>query len=123
MTDEQMLAELDAYGHLTWTLGDLDWMACFDAQRFGDKIAYQVVINCESAGFIETTEKGVLPVSEAAKLIDLPDVYIQHGLEGHHEQIEHYRTKRWDARPQIGHFAFRTCVLSWARHIRQLCKQ
>ena len=33
-------APLDAYGHLNWTVGNEDWIACFDARRVADGIGY-----------------------------------------------------------------------------------
>jgi hypothetical protein len=107
--------KLDAYGHLTWTLGDDDWMACFDAVRIGSEIAYHVVVDCESGGFISTIEKGVVPVSEAARLINLPSQYVDMAIENHLDA----RRKR----EPVGRFAYRGCEKRWARHIKQLIKQ
>jgi hypothetical protein len=56
---------LDAYGHLTWTVGNDDWVACFDAIRAGDKIRYHVVVNCDSAGFIDTVETGEVDANDS----------------------------------------------------------
>jgi hypothetical protein len=112
VTDEQMISELDAYGHLTWTMGDMDWMVCFDAVRHGDRIAYQAVVNCESGGFIDTIEKGVIPVSEGAALLDLPERYLDAGLEGHYQAR--------GQRLPVGHFAWKDCERSWKRHIKNL---
>jgi hypothetical protein len=107
--------KLDAYGHLTWTLGNSDWMACFDAIRVGDDILYHVVVDCESGGFIDTVEKGVLPVSEAKGLINLPSEYIDAGMENHlSARRQKYPT---------GRFGYRDCEKRWARHIKQLIQQ
>jgi hypothetical protein len=84
-------------------MGDMDWMVCFDAVRHGDRIAYQAVVNCESGGFIDTIEKGVIPVSEGAALLDLPERYLDAGLEGH------YQARAW-----------KDCERSWKRHIKNL---
>jgi hypothetical protein len=81
---------------LKWTMGDMDWMVCFDAVRHGDHIAYQAVVN-------ETIEKGVIPVSEGAALLDLPERYLDAGLEGH------YQARAW-----------KDCERSWKRHIKNL---
>jgi hypothetical protein len=111
---DNLLERLDAYGHLTWTLGNQDWMACFDAIREGDWIAYHVVVNCESGGFIDTLEKGVVPVNDAEKLISLPSNYVDAGIENHLDA----RRKR----EAVGRFAYRDCEKRWARHIKQLIK-
>jgi hypothetical protein len=113
-SSDNLLERLDAYGHLTWTLGDDDWMACFDAVREGDFIAYHVVVNCESGGFIDTIEKGVAKVDEAGFLINLPSTYVDAGRENHLDA----RRKR----ELVGRFAYRDCEKRWARHIKQLIK-
>ena len=88
-SDEEMLAKLDAYGHITWTVGydreDGDWLACFDAKAWkhpsrGWLIAYHVVVNSDSGGFIMGTESGVVPASEAPR--DLPERWFDIGCEG-----------------------------------------
>ena len=106
---------LDAYGHLTWTLGDNDWMACFDAVRVDDQIHYHVVVNCESGGWIDTLETGVVPVAEAEKLISLPSQYVDSAIENHLNA----RRKR----EPVGRLAYRDCEKRWARHIKQLIKE
>jgi len=59
---QSLLDTLDAYGHMTWTVGNEDWTACADAAvgRFDGKLflAWHVVVDCESGGFTETLEKG-----------------------------------------------------------------
>ena len=110
--DSDEPSKLDAYGHLTWTLGDNDWMACFDAVRVGDEIHYHVVVNCESGGFIETTESGAIPVKDAEKLFGLPSSYVDIGIENHLVA----RQKR----EPVGRFAYRDCEKRWKRHIKQL---
>ena len=123
--DNDEPVKLDAYGHLTWTLGDDDWMACFDAVRVGSEIHYHVVVNCESGGFIDTVESGVVPVSETLHpfslrhmdrggLIDLPSKYIDSAIENHLAA----RRKR----ERVGRLAYRGCEKRWARHIKQLIK-
>ena len=61
-----LLDKLDGYGHLSWTVGNEDWLACADAVvgRFNGKVfvATHVVVNCESGGWIDTFDKAVLPV-------------------------------------------------------------
>jgi hypothetical protein len=90
-TDSEMLDELDAYGHLTWTVGfgeegdeRGDWLACFDFRVFdhperGKLIAYHVVVNSESGGFIDTLEACVVPIEKAP--FDLPDYWSGIGAE------------------------------------------
>jgi hypothetical protein len=115
--------KLDAYGHLTWTLGDENWMACFDAVRIGSEIAYHVVVNCESGGFIDTIEKGVVRADKALGLIGLPGQYVDIGLEGHYVTQSENSARPRSQRIPLGRFAYRDCEKRWARHIRQLIKQ
>ena len=73
-----MVRELDAYGHLNWTVGNEDWIACFDAVRTGDALAYQVVVDCVSGAFLDTLEAGTIAVSDTDKienLKSLPDYW------------------------------------------------
>lgn len=120
---EDVERQLDAYGHLTWTIGDDDWMACFDAVHVRGEIHYHVVVNCESGGFIDTLETGALPVAvAAAKLLDLPLAYVDTGIEGHLETTQRNRSLPYDQRTPLGRFAYRGCVKRWNRHIRQLVK-
>ena len=121
--DDDQPVELDAYGHMTWTMGDADWTACFDAVRVGNAIAYHVVVNCESGGFIDTVEKGLVPITEAAKLAILPSNYADVGLEGHSvTQSDNSKLPR-SQRITLGRFAYRDCEKRWVRHIKQLVKQ
>lgn len=122
LTDAEMLGELDAYGHLTWTMGDQDWLACFDAKRFGDKIAYHAVVNCESGGFIDTIEKGVIPVADAESLFGLPESYVDAGIEGHLEAAQKNRNRSANQRIPLGRFSWKDCDRRWKRHIKQLMK-
>lgn len=61
-----ILGTLDGYGHMNWTVGNEDWVACADAAvgLFGGKVyvATHVVVDCESGGWIDTLHKEVLPV-------------------------------------------------------------
>jgi len=81
-SDEAELAEfesalrdtLDGYGHMNWTVGNEDWVACADASlgRFKGRLflAYHVVVDCESGGFTDTLDRGfeeILPGSEPPK--------------------------------------------------------
>jgi len=69
--------QLDAYGHMNWTVGNEDWVACFDACRVGNKIEYHVVVDCESAGFTDTLEHATVYATPEgiAPLFDLPGRY------------------------------------------------
>jgi len=65
---------LDGYGHMNWTVGNEDWVACADASlgRFNGRLflAYHVVVDCESGGFTDTLDQGfeeILPGSEPLK--------------------------------------------------------
>ena len=84
-------AGLDAYGHLTWTVGNDDWVACFDAVLSPDKtrIAYHAVVDCESGGFIDTIESGVIPVEKATNLMNLPDSYLDVCCEQYAGDYDH----------------------------------
>lgn len=62
---------LDAYGHLNWTVGHEDWIACFDAIRAGDAIHYHVVVDCESGGFTDTLEDGRVKLDDANGIANL----------------------------------------------------
>ena len=69
-SDDELLKQLDAYGHMTWSVGDDDWTAYFDACAFEDpdgvvRVAYHTVVNCESAGFLDEPEKSVVKESDA----------------------------------------------------------
>ena len=69
--------KLDAYGHLSYTVGWSDedqpedapdrgdWLACVDFDRQGDFVGFHVVVNSDSGGFIDTLESGVLTLEEA----------------------------------------------------------
>jgi hypothetical protein len=109
-------ADLDAYGHLAWTVGNEDYIACFDAVLSPDKtrIAYHVVVNCESGGFLDTIEQGVVPVEEAkAKLHHLPDSYLDSCYEQYADDHEY----------PIDINECQQSIKSWNRHIDILVKQ
>ena len=76
-SDEELLAELDAYGHMTWTVGDGDWVACCDfsvtVHERGVLVAYHVVVDCESGGFVDTVESNVVDADRAP--FDLPSYW------------------------------------------------
>ena len=77
-TDDEMLATLDAYGHLKYTVGNDDWLACADFGVFihperGILIAYQIVVDCESGGFTHTVEEHVFDVKLGKMGLDKQD--------------------------------------------------
>jgi hypothetical protein len=91
-TDEDMLKELDAYGHLSYCVGyendNGDWLACFDFRVFdhperGRLVAYHTVVNSDSGGFIDTLESCVVEAAKAP--FNLPDYWLgigmSHGIE------------------------------------------
>jgi hypothetical protein len=82
------LAELDGFGHLTWCVGDDNWIACFDfivtAHERGILVAYHVVVDCESAGFTDTVEAKVVEADKAP--FDLPNYWVSLGYE---QGVEH----------------------------------
>jgi hypothetical protein len=86
--------ELDAYGHLTWTIGDEDWVACldFDISPDGKRYAYHVVLNCESGGFIDTLETGEGPIAELGNIRELASSwygdYIEYGSPKYGERTD-----------------------------------
>lgn len=53
-----------------------DWSAWADVHRIGDWVAYHIVVNSDSGGFIDTMESGVLSIEEARrKLPNLLDYW------------------------------------------------
>lgn len=87
-SDEDMLANLDAYGHMSWVVGygneDGDWLACFDFEVFdhperGLLVAYHTVVDSDSGGFIDTLERSVVEVGKAP--FDLPDYWLSIGMD------------------------------------------
>jgi hypothetical protein len=104
--------KLDAYGHLEWTVGNEDWIACFDAIRVGNKIKYHVVVDCDSGGFTDTPESGeVAATAEGiAPLLSLPGRWMDVFHEQSYQGNEH-------GRPQWAKTRDR-----WARHLRALVK-
>lgn len=112
-SDEEMLKELDAYGHLNWTVGNRDWIACFDAVRHDDRIAYHVVVDCESGGFTDTIEAKVVPATEDGikDAMQLPSYWadICH---------QHYAVTRG-----YGRIAWKATEKSWQRHLKHLLRE
>ena len=141
-SDEDKLKELDAYGHLTWTVGYNDewsddnicpcpttwepgqpkrgpaygadgtctkcggregrgdWMACFDFVAWehpsrGVLIAYEVTVNSDSGGFIDTLDRGVATADKAPT--DLPDYWASIGMDDCTPWTEDERKESWKA--------------------------
>ena len=109
-TDAELIDECDAYGHMTWTVGNSDWVACFDAVRFADRIAYEVVVNCESGGFTDTMETGVISIDDASAIQDLKcmpsywaDICFEHYLDV--------------PQRRYGPITYKRVAQRWAKHI------
>lgn len=96
--ETEAIESLDAYGHLEYCVGwsdectdDVpedsdrgDWLACCDFAVFTDeegqvKVAYHVVVNSDSGGFIDTLEQSVVDADKAP--FDLPDYWRGIGFE------------------------------------------
>lgn len=72
---------LDAYDHLTWTVGALEdqpdggeWMACFDAvyNEVENTIDYHVVV--DGGSFVDTIKQGSIPAWDKSKVAGLKGV-------------------------------------------------
>lgn len=107
-SDDDLLAQLDPYGDLTYTVGDEDWLAAMDfvvdVNPDGDiKVAYMVVVDSESGGFTDTVEKKVVSADKAP--FNLPSYWLDIWAEqGHHDEelyeamAENEQTNtRWNA--------------------------
>lgn len=81
-TYTEVLEGLDAYGHMTYTIGfgeegdeRGDWLACLDFKVFNNDdgvvvVGYHAVVNSESGSFIETIIEDVGSLKEALGLAD-----------------------------------------------------
>lgn len=113
--------KLDAYGHLEWTVGNEDWMACFDAilSPSRQEILYHIVVNCESGGFVDTMETGSMPIEQAVQSLEgLPDYWV--GV-----CYEHYAgedTESEDSPYRISDKETVKTAASWKRHLEDLVK-
>lgn len=104
---------LDAFGHLNWTVGNEDWIACFDAVTVGDKIRYEVVVDCESGGFVDTIESREIAFADRPSLYSLPDYWADICRD-------HYR----DSRKREHYVGIRSTALTrkaWRAHLDKLC--
>lgn len=92
MNQAQDTPQLDAFGHLNWTVGNEDWIACFDAIVEGDQIHYHVVVDCDSGGFMDTLEDRRIPLADVASLYSLPsywaDICSDHYLDSSEPEHE-----------------------------------
>jgi len=103
---------LDAYGHLNWCISMRpsknggDWLACFDARRVKDGIEYEVIVNSDSGGFIDTLEGGIIPLEKAKDKL-------------------FYLVERWKDIGSIYNnmYCCKKVAASWRRHIKNLIKQ
>jgi hypothetical protein len=109
MTDEN---KLDAYGHLTWTVGNEDWITCFDARRVSAGIEYHVIVDCESGGFTDTIEHNTVPATAEgiANLLCFPSYYAD-------ICSEHYIDVPND---KYGPIEWQETEASWRRHLEFL---
>ena len=100
--------DLDAYGHLTWTVGatneeaDGEWMACFDAvyDENTNTIRYEVVV--DGGFFVDTPECGSISPGELDDLKGLPDRWHKIGMEASDgllmdEELLAETKKSWEA--------------------------
>ena len=112
--EDQWEPDLDAYGHLDWTVGCEDWLWCcdFDISPDGKRYAYHVVVNCESGGFVGEVDSGEGPIEEIGKLAGLMSQGLELYFEGYagdpgfsdpesdtyyHEEDNQRSIKRWRA--------------------------
>lgn len=111
--------ELDAFGHLTWTVGNEDWIACFDAVRKGDKVEYHVVVDCESGGFVDTIESGSVPAEEAVtRLSGLPDQFYSIACEHYAEED----TSNSESPYYLSDVELEKTTTAWKEHLTNLQK-
>lgn len=106
--------KLDAYGHMEWTVGNEDWVACFDAIRVPEGISYHVVVDCESGGWIDSLDEGVIAIDDHNRLENLkslPDYWAD-------VCWEHYYDKGPEMSPKDDETA--DCTKRWAEHLDSL---
>lgn len=100
-SDDDLLKQLDAYGHLNFVTGWSDewsessedsnsnrgdWLACFDylvheCPDRGTVIAYHVVENSDSCGYIQESEKGVIIASKVDSILGLVQRWTDRGVD------------------------------------------
>jgi len=125
----RLLKKLDGYGHMSWTVGNEDWLACADAVvgRFNGKVfvATHVVVDCESGGWVEAFHKAVLPVEGGEPPRGILDGYLDTCCEYYADQqddecfkidldqcqkaiseFDQHLAKLWQTRPDAPDSAF-----------------
>jgi hypothetical protein len=113
---------LDAYGHMEWTVGNEDWVACLDAVLSPEmeRIAYHVVVDCESGGFTDTTESGVVRIDDADAiqyLKSLPGRYADSCIEFYPGQVPE------DDEAYAGPIEWEETDKRWSAHLDALIRQ
>lgn len=111
--------ELDAFGHLNWTVGNEDWIACFDAILSPDRrsVRYHVVVDCESGSFVDTIESGEKPIDGAVRALSgMPDYWI--GICYEHYMGEDTETE--GSPYYISDESTKSCKEDWKRHLESL---
>jgi hypothetical protein len=121
--ETQLMGALDAYGHLTWTVGNEDWLAAADAVlgRFEDRLflAWHVVVDCESGGFTDTLESGIVEIKpEASPPIGILSRYLD-------TCVSHYLDEQGSTDPDHEHLQIDvdSCVATiegFDEHVRKL---
>ena len=97
LVKDTLKERLDAFGHLSYCVGfgpdddaldgrDGDWLACFDFAVDVDEdgtvwVAYHVVVDSDSGGFVDTIEEGVVQAGKAP--YHLPDYWRSISEDGH----------------------------------------
>ena len=80
--DEDQLKSLNAYGHITYGVGDGDWLACFDFRVWkhpsrGVLVAYEVVV--DTGHTVDSPDSGVVEADKAP--FNLPDYWTGIGMD------------------------------------------
>lgn len=107
---------LDGYGHLNWTVGNEDWIACFDAilSPCKTKVFYHVVVDCESGGFCDTIESGEHPISKASDALSaLPDYWASICFEHYADEPDMFPIED----------EILECAKRWKQHVSDLVSQ
>lgn len=111
---------LDAYGHMNWCVGNEDWVACFDAVRVPEGIAFHVVVDCESGGFTDTIESGVVATEKAVEeLAALPWRYADTCIEQYLFEGALSDGVSFDVDPD----EVKDCAARWEAHLRALAAE
>lgn len=116
---QDLLGKLDGYGHLNWTVGNEDWLACADAVigRFHGKVflATHVVVDCESGSWTDTFHKAVLQVEGE------PPLGILSGVAGYLDTcFEQYADQQDDETCQIDLDQCQKAISEFDQHLAKL---